>query len=189
MQQGRWRWLAAGLLCLAAILPAGARDLAGPLPATGTVEVLFSPWDDAEAALVVAIDAARSQILVQAFLLTSRTVAASLVAARRRGIEVRVLADARQHAENAGSLLARLADAGIPVRLETRYRHAHNKVIVIDAGGLLPVVISGSYNFTWSAQNANAENLLIFRGNAELAARYAANWRRHEAEAVPFGQP
>lgn len=188
MRHGRWRWLAAGLLCIALGLPADARERAGALQAVGTVEALFPPWDDAEAALVASIDAARNQVLVQAFLLTSRTIAASLAAAHRRGVEVRILADARQHAESAGSLLASLAEAGIPVRLETRYRHAHNKVIVIDPDGAVPVVISGSYNYTWSAQNANAENLLIIRGNAALAARYAGNWWRHQAQARPFGR-
>lgn len=189
MNPGRRRWLAAGLLCIAVGLPAGAREAPAPLPAAGTIDVLFPPWDDAESALVAAVESSRSQVLVQAFLLTSRAIAASLIAAHRRGVEVRVLADARQHAETAGSLLASLSEAGIPVWLETRYRHAHNKVIVIDAGGALPVVVSGSYNFTWSAQNANAENLLIMRGNAALAARYAANWQRHRAQAQPFGRP
>ncbi len=100
MRRGRARWLAAGLLCAAAVLPVGARDAAPSLPAVGTVHVLFPPWDDAESALVAAVEAARTQVLVQAFLLTSRTIAASLIAARRRGIDVRVLADARQHAQH-----------------------------------------------------------------------------------------
>lgn len=188
MRHGRWQWLAAGVLCLVVGLLADARELHGPLPAAGTVEVLFPPWDDAQAALVAAIEGARSQVLVQAFLLTSSAITASLIAAHRRGVEVRILADARQHAENPGSLLASLSEAGIPVRLETRYRHAHNKVIVIDAAGAKPVVISGSYNYTWSAQKMNAENLLIMRDNPALADRYAANWRRHEAEAMLLDQ-
>jgi phosphatidylserine/phosphatidylglycerophosphate/cardiolipin synthase-like enzyme len=180
----RRQWLAVWLLCVAATLPAGAREIAPPLPAVGTVEVLFPPWDDAEAALIIAVDAARQQVLVQAFLLTSRKIAASLVAAHRRGVDVRVLADARQHAEHAGSLLVSLSESGIPVALETRYRHAHNKLMVIDAAGGLPVVITGSFNYTWSAQHKNAENLLILRGHAALADRYARNWWRHRVQAT-----
>lgn len=186
MQRRRWPWLAAALLCLAVVLPVRAREAAPPLPAVGTIEVLFPPWDDAEAALIAVVDDARHQVLVQAFLLTSRKIAASLIAAHRRGVDVRVLADARQHAENAGSMLAALAQAGIPVGLEGRYRHAHNKVMVIDAAGESPVLVTGSYNYTWSAQKMNAENLLIMRGNAALAERYAGNWRRHQADAVPL---
>jgi phosphatidylserine/phosphatidylglycerophosphate/cardiolipin synthase-like enzyme len=186
MNRCRGRWLAVWLLCVAVLLPADAREPIRSLPATGTVEVLFPPWDDAEAALLAAVEAARAQVLVQAFLLTSRKFAAGLVAAYRRGVDVRVLADARQHAENAGSLLAVLQEAGIPVSLETVQGHAHNKITVIDAAGATPVVITGSFNYTWSAQNRNAENLLILRANPALAERYSRNWWRHQAQAIPL---
>jgi len=125
-------------------------------------------------------------VLVQAFLLTNSKIADSLIAAHRRGVDVRILADARQHVENPGSLLPVLVRAGVPVWLETRYKNAHNKVIVIDVADSDPVVITGSFNFTWSAQNMNAENLLIIRGNATLAERYASNWMRHRADAQPL---
>jgi phosphatidylserine/phosphatidylglycerophosphate/cardiolipin synthase-like enzyme len=72
---------------------------------------------------------------------------------------------------------------GIPVWLETRYAAAHNKVLLIDAARPGAVVITGSYNFTWSAQARNAENLLILRGNPALARRYLDNWRRHRDDA------
>lgn len=59
----------------------------------------------------------------------------------------------------------------------------HNKVIVIDAKSAHATVITGSYNFTWTAQHRNAENILIARSNPVLAARYAANWERHRQDA------
>jgi phosphatidylserine/phosphatidylglycerophosphate/cardiolipin synthase-like enzyme len=48
-------------------------------------------------------------------------------------------------------------------------------------------VITGSYNFTWSAQHKNAENVLILGKNPPLAARYASNLQRHrqDAQAAP----
>ena len=156
------------------------------LPALGTVQVAFSPWDDTQALLIDAIAAAKSQILVQAYLLTSRTIASGLVDARQRGVDVRVIADSRQHEDTPGSLLDFLEQNNIPVWLETRYRHAHNKVLLIDAVSRHPVVITGSYNFTWGAQNLNAENLLIFRDNPRLTERYAKNWERHWRQARPY---
>lgn len=175
---------AALLLSFAAV--AAARDAGTALPTAGSVDVYFTPWDDAQSPLLSALGSARRQILVQAFLLTGRAVADSLIAAHRRGIDVRVLADAQQHVRNPASLLQRLARAGVPVWLETRYRNAHNKVMVIDAGTPEPTVITGSYNFTWSAQAMNAENLLVMRGNAVLAERYANNWKRHQSDAEPL---
>jgi phosphatidylserine/phosphatidylglycerophosphate/cardiolipin synthase-like enzyme len=155
-------------------------------PSQGTVQVAFSPWDDTQALLIDAIAAAKTQILVQAYLLTSRAIASGLIDARQRGVDVRVVADSRQHEDTAGSLLNLLEQNNIPVWLETRYRHAHNKVLLIDVLGKHPVVITGSYNFTWGAQNLNAENLLIFRDNRRLTDRYAKNWERHWRQATPY---
>jgi phosphatidylserine/phosphatidylglycerophosphate/cardiolipin synthase-like enzyme len=173
-------WLIACALALA--MPAQAIEL----PATGTVEVLFTPWDDAEGALIRAIDGARRDIHVQAFLLTSRNLARALLAARQRGIAVRLLADREMLAKGQNSRVPELHAAGIEVRLETRYASAHNKILLIDAEGTDPVVITGSYNFTFSAQARNAENLLILRGNPALARAYLNNWRRHRDEATPY---
>ena len=164
---------AAVLLCLAL----GAS--AAPLPATGTVDVLFTPWDDAEGALIRALGEAKQSVHVQAYLLTSRSIARALQDAKTRGVAVEVLADREMLEKSEKSLVPLLRDGGIPVWLETRYASAHNKVILIDAVGDQGIVITGSYNFTWSAQARNAENLLILRGNPALARRYLENWQRH----------
>lgn len=171
------RVLAALLLCLT--VGVGAT----PLPATGTVEVLFTPWDDAEGAIIRVLGKARESIHVQAYLLTSRSIARALQEAKARGVAVEVLADREMLEKSDKSLLPLLAEAGIPVWLETRYAAAHNKLLLIDATGEQGIVITGSYNFTWSAQARNAENLLILRGNPALARRYLDNWRRHRDDA------
>ncbi len=165
------------LLCLSL----AARATGGA--ASGTIEVLFTPWDDAEGAIVRTLGEARQSIHVQAYLLTSRSIAKALQDARARGVAVEVLADREMVSKGENSLIPRLAAEGIPVWLETRYASAHNKVLLIDAAGEQGVVITGSYNFTWSAQARNAENLLILRGNTALTRRYLDNWRRHRDEA------
>lgn len=191
MIRPRWsgRWLAAMLLVVA--VTAFARDCQradhqSAAAETPAAEAFFPPWDDAQQQLLEVLDGACEQVLVQAFVLTSREVVAALIAAHLRGVDVKVLADARQHAETPSSLLAALSRAGLPVWLEDRYQHAHNKVMVIDVRSHRPIVVTGSYNFTWSAQHRNAENLLIIRGHPALAERYAANWIRHQSDATPL---
>ncbi|KAB2934463.1 MAG: hypothetical protein EFKGCFLK_02278 [Rhodocyclaceae bacterium] len=168
--------------------PAAAFDAGAPrtLPAQGTVEAVFSPWQDVEGALVAVLRAARRTVHVQAFAFTSRTLAAVLIEAHRRGVGVNVLADREQAERMENSRLPQLAAAGISVALEVRYAAAHNKIILVDAEGEAPVVITGSYNFTWSAQAKNAENVLMLRGHRELARTYLDNWRRHRTEAVAW---
>jgi phosphatidylserine/phosphatidylglycerophosphate/cardiolipin synthase-like enzyme len=156
---------------------------AEPLAAAGSVEALFTPWDDVEGAVVRALGDARQSIHVQAYLLTSRSIAKALQDARARGAVVEILADQEMVSKGDNSLIPKLASEGIPVWLETRYAAAHNKIILIDVPGERGTVITGSYNFTWSAQARNAENLLILRGDHALAARYLENWRRHREQA------
>jgi len=171
------------LLTLALFFGANVGAGATPLPATGTVEVLFTPWDDAEGAIVRALGEAKKTIHVQAYLLTSRSIARALQDAQARGVAVEILADREMVNKGESSLIPRLAAEGIPVWLETRYAVAHNKVLLIDAATAHGFVITGSYNFTWSAQARNAENLLILRDNPALVRRYLDNWQRHRDEA------
>lgn len=177
----------AALACLLAALSLAA-NASAPLPAKGTVQVLFTPWDDAEGALLKIIGQAKRSIRVQAYVFTSRNIATALEQALQRRVKVEVLADAEQATKNEHSLTPRLHDAGIPVRLEVRYASAHNKVMLIDAEGSNPVVVTGSYNFSFSAQARNAENLVILRGNAPLARAYLNNWRRHHDDARPYAE-
>lgn len=165
---------------------AAPRPASAPIPARGTVQVAFTPWDNAEAMIVDCIRQARRQILVQAYSFTSRALANALIAAKRRGVDVQVLADREQTFGGEASRIPELEQAGIPVMLEVRYQSAHNKVMVIDPGSADAAVITGSYNWTYAAQNKNAENVLILRHNDAVANAYAANWRRHSADALPY---
>lgn len=175
--------------CIATYAPsshASPEESVGGVPANASLQAAFAPWDDVEALIISCIDQARQQILVQAYLLTNKKIAAALVAAQRRGLDVRVLGDARRHAEVPSSRLAVLASSGIGVWLEHDYENAHNKIIIIDAKNSEATVITGSFNFTWTAQHRNAENILVVRNNPTLAAQYEANWIRHQQKAIPL---
>jgi phosphatidylserine/phosphatidylglycerophosphate/cardiolipin synthase-like enzyme len=51
---------------------------------------------------------------------------------------------------------------------------AHSKIMIIDG----EIVITGSFNFTRSAGDKNAQNLLVL-GDKILAAKYVENWKVH----------
>jgi phosphatidylserine/phosphatidylglycerophosphate/cardiolipin synthase-like enzyme len=168
---------------------AAAAQMPPQIPARGTVQLAFTPWDNAEAMVIGAIRAAKAQILVQAFSFTSRALANALIAAKRRGLDVQIIADREQTFSGEASRIPELVLAGIPVTLEVRYQSAHNKVMVLDAGLADGAVITGSYNWTYAAQFKNAENVLILRGNPDIVNAYAANWQRHRADALPYAEP
>jgi len=182
--------VAVGLACLTLAASAHAREEAPrEISAAGTVQVGFPPWDDAEAMVVGAIDAARRQVRVQSFSFTSRAIARALVAAKQRGVDVAVTADRDQTFGGGFTCIPELAAAGIPVWLEVRYAAAHSKVMIIDADTRESAVITGSFNWTSAAQRRNAENVLIVRRNRELALAYLSNWERRRADALPYGKP
>ena len=187
-ERGVARQMSAALctgLCAALALLAGVPAFAAQrFAAEGEIEVAFTPRDDVEAVLLGVIKRARRSLHVQAYAFTSRRIADAMVAARRRGVDVQVLADAEMNRRPKGNALPTLLAAGVPVAVETRYSAAHNKVLIADADGPGCAVLTGSYNFTWSAQNRNAENVLVLRGHCELAQAYRENWLRHRLEAV-----
>ncbi|MFC5474378.1 phospholipase D-like domain-containing protein [Paraherbaspirillum soli] len=183
------RRIGQGIVICAALASAsvGAFDSAvPPQSAVGTLQPAFAPWDDIEGLIVENLAMAKNQVLVQAYLLSNQKIVDALIAAKRRRVDVRVLVDGRQMEQVGASKAAALAAADVPVWLETRYQNAHNKVIVIDPDATDATVITGSFNFTWSAQHKNAENILIARKNPALAARYALNWERHRQDAIPY---
>lgn len=151
-----------------------------------TLEVAFSPGEQPVRLIVAAIQAAQKQILVQAFSFTHRDIAEALIAAQHRGIEVLILADKRQALKLRNSVIPLLAGKGIPVQLDARHDSAHDKVMIIDAGEAQPVVITGSFNFTFAAHHKNAENLLVIRHNRSLTQAYADNWRRHRQHSQTY---
>ncbi|MCP5279147.1 MAG: phospholipase D family protein [Thiobacillus sp.] len=180
------RLLLAALVSLASPSPHATEPLA--LVARGDIQVAFTPGDDAGALVVNAINRAKREILVQAYGFTHKDIAAALVAAKKRGVEVSLVADRQQAEKLETSLVDWLARQGVPVWIDGDHSAAHNKVMVLDAGTPQPVLITGSFNFTHAAQYRNAENLLVLRDNPLLAQAYAANWRRHRAHSLKLSR-
>lgn len=119
------------------------------------------------------IKSARSSIFVAAYSFTSKPVATALRDATRRGVKVFVLADATE-ASKGYSAVRFLANEHVPVRVNARYAIQHNKFMVIDGS----TVQTGSFNYTASAAERNAENVLVVRNAPAIAAQYDAEWRR-----------
>ena len=180
-------WIAIPLLATAcaALAYDDARSTKS-LPAIGTVQVAFPPDEDANGLIVTAIREAHKTIQVQAFGFTSNEIAFALIAAKRRGVDVQVIADAEQVRKLENNKLGLMYQAGVRIWLDAQHQSAHNKIMVIDVDSATPTVVTGSMNFTYSGQFKNAENVLILRGNKPLADAYSSNWQRHHNHAIPF---
>ena len=77
-------------------------------------------------------------------------------AAVRRGVRVRIVSD-DDKSEDLGSDVDRLRAAGAQVVLDASEAHMHHKFAVFDGQQL----VTGSFNWTRSASEVNAENLVV----------------------------
>lgn len=118
--------------------------------------------------------------MVQAYSFTSAPIAKAVVDAHKRGVQVKVILDKSQRTEKYSSADF-VAYAGIPVSIDAKHKIAHNKVMIIDGS----TVITGSFNFTKSAEEGNAENLLIIY-DPDLAVKYTENWKKHGEHSEPY---
>lgn len=136
------------------------------------VGVYFSPDDDVIMQLLHLIQNATTSIDMLAFSLTSDPLGAELLQAHASGVKVRLVVE-KDQAGNSGSEVAQLQDAGVALRMDGNPNSMHHKVILIDGD----TVVTGSYNFSRSAEDFNDENVIILH-NPELAADYLVEFNR-----------
>lgn len=136
-------------------------------------EPLFSPNGGARGTIHTRIDQAESEILVALYYFTDPILAEALIEAKERGVTVSVLLD-RSQRKGKSSQAGRLMDGGVAVAFDAKRRIMHHKFMVVDGR----IVVTGSQNWTKSAETVNAENTLIFADSPELAARYKEEFMR-----------
>ncbi|SIT66236.1 MULTISPECIES: phospholipase D-like domain-containing protein [Burkholderiaceae] len=167
--------------CLVALACATTLTEAAPLRIqNATVDTYFSPDGGAGAAAAALIDGAKRRVWLAGYAFTSPDIAKALRNARVRGVQVRVVLD-KSNETGKYSGATYLANAGIDVRIDSRYPIMHHKFIVVD-----DVVAFGSMNFTRAGDRKNAENFNVFRGAPALASAYAAEFDRLYAESAPY---
>ncbi len=138
-----------------------------------SIEVFFSPDDGVAAHLVELIEAAQQSVHFMVFSFTSDGLAAAMIDRARAGITVTGVFEAYQYETNSGTEYDNLRSAGLDVRLDGNSRNMHHKVIIIDG----KTVVTGSYNFSYSAETRNDENVLIIY-NTDIAALYLEEFDR-----------
>ena len=137
-----------------------------------TVRYAFSPVDGINAQVVSLIDAAKTRIRFIAFSYTDPAIGAAMVRAKKRGVDVRGVME-KQNVRGTGSVFPLLQKAKVDIVPDGNCYIMHHKSIVIDTS----TVITGSYNFTKSAEKSNDENLLIINGEG-VAAQFIAEYDR-----------
>jgi phosphatidylserine/phosphatidylglycerophosphate/cardiolipin synthase-like enzyme len=132
----------------------------------------FSPYDDCERICITQLDHATKEVLISCYGLENKAIAKELRKLRRRHVAVRICVDKTQSAGKADQthLLKR---TGIEVVVKPEHVLEHNKFVVIDGR----TVLTGSYNFSGSAEKQD-NNLVVITGEPAVTAKYKAAWLR-----------
>ena len=144
---------------------------------SGTLaQVYFAPQDIPIEQVIAAVNGAQRSIDFAIFTFTDDALADALIAAQARGVRVRGLWDSLA-AGNTSADDERMCAAGLSIKIENTRGLMHNKMLVIDAQGDAPEVVTGSLNWTAGGNNGNNENTLVIKSGA-LTQQYADAYQK-----------
>jgi phosphatidylserine/phosphatidylglycerophosphate/cardiolipin synthase-like enzyme len=126
-----------------------------------TTTACFSPCGGIQEKIIEKINHSKKLIKIAIYDFTARKIAAALVAAQKRQVMVKIVADFQKSAE-PDSLISFLKENGLAIHLKKglgKNGIMHNKFAIFDD----QEVFTGSYNWTNSAEYWNWENVVSIR--------------------------
>ncbi|WGM09032.1 phospholipase D family protein [Arsenophonus nasoniae] len=136
------------------------------------IEVGFSKTGIALDIILNAINQAKKDIHVAAYKFKSTNISVALIAAKKRGVIVKMLIDKGANTPQSNALKT-LKNNQVEICLTDHYAHMHNKFMIIDNN----TVQTGSFNYNASAAKRNAENVIVIN-NKDVANTYQQEFNR-----------
>lgn len=141
------------------------------------LEVYFSPDDHVGTRIVELLRGAQHSITFLAYSFTASDFGKIISQKAKQGLEIHGVMEDEQIKSNKGTQYTYFEKAGLPVYKDGNPGQMHHKVFIIDD----KIVIAGSYNFSFSAETQNDENVVIFF-DPQIAAEYESEFARVDAE-------
>ena len=167
-------WCAIGLFCSLCVM--GSVEPVW----SATVEVYYAPEDTPLDRVVTLYQHARHYIYVAVYGLTYPRAVEALVAAKKRGVDVRMLTDLERAEDiKQRSALHTLHLAGIPIKVNQHDGLMHLKQVVIDD----EINTSGSMNHTTSGNRYNDERMDVITDRViavKAREKFLAMWNDRE---------
>jgi phosphatidylserine/phosphatidylglycerophosphate/cardiolipin synthase-like enzyme len=140
------------------------------------VESYFSPSDGTNQQIINAINAADNNLNIATMLITRTDVALAIEGAKNRGAAVNVLTEGDANTETVNSILLDALGNESYV-FDAEYGILHHKYAVVDnsRAEFDPLVVTGSHNWSNSANEINDENTLVIH-NGDIANQYYQNF-------------
>lgn len=153
------------------------------------IESYFSPSDEPDCHILEAISSANHHIEIALLLLTSGNLIDEIISLHHNDISVRVILEDEESSQYA---VDRLREEGIPLAIHDPSSIFHHKYAIIDEGypNSDPMVVTGSHNWTFSADHINDENTLIVHDQAFaniFRQEFEARWKELDPSATTDG--
>lgn len=120
------------------------------------IKVFFSPKAGCLENILNCIDNSKNEIIIFSYGFSCPKIFGSIIKAKNRGVSIYCLFD-RSNLKQKKNLGRQMKNLSKTFRVNNKAAIQHNKIIIIDE----KIVITGSYNFTYSAQERNLENICI----------------------------
>ena len=126
------------------------------IPETKNEIVCFSPHNKCSETIKDFLDKAKNSIQICVFTISDNSITKQIVQCFERGVNIKIITDNDKQYDR-GSDISYLAGKGIDIKVDMTRHHMHHKFAIVDNNALL----TGSYNWTRSAEKYNQENLII----------------------------
>ncbi len=120
------------------------------------VSVYFSPGEQCLNAILNQIKRSTKKIEICLFTISDDRISDALMSKHQQGVHIKIITD-NDKLFDKGSDIDKLAAAGIAIKVDVTDNHMHHKFAIFDQQRTL----TGSYNWTRSAEKYNHENILI----------------------------
>jgi phosphatidylserine/phosphatidylglycerophosphate/cardiolipin synthase-like enzyme len=137
------------------------------------VETFFSPDDGVAGHVLEVLNNAEESIYFMAFSFTTDELGEAIRSKAENGLTVAGVMEEEQVKSNVGTEYDPFKQAGLDVYVDGNEGQMHHKVMIVDG----KIVITGSYNFSNSAETRNDENLVILY-NDQIADFFLEEFQR-----------
>ncbi|WP_456400554.1 phospholipase D-like domain-containing protein [Mesoaciditoga sp.] len=137
------------------------------------VDIIFSPEGGIFKKVIDELKGARKDVYVAMYAFSDVRIALTLMLLEERGVKIHVIADSSWNSSKY-SVVNKMHEFGFKM-YENPYGLLHDKYVIIDPCESDAKVITGSYNFTHSAQSKNDEFIVVLHSK-KIAQLYLKNF-------------
>jgi len=154
-----------------------------PTGVNAIVSYCFSPGGDCAQVVVSWILRANSSIHIMIYEFTLQSIANALIQVHKQKpqVDIRIVWDQRTTNEESSQFNPlKAAGLNMDVRVNQMVGLMHDKVAIVDGH----IIITGSFNWTWSANEANSENLVVL-DSSSVGQAYEQDFNTVWSESMP----